>query len=234
MKNIYKAIIGSAIVIAIVGGVYVNRPKIEVTASATANATSTVIVPTSTIQTVKTVTSTTKTADVASQAPQTVIIYQTYQTTTTGSMIDVVPEVKPTVEQPEITYVPTPVYTTVYTPAPVSQPVTQPVVEPTPIASAPVVPVAVEPKPVKPTFTEWPRAWVEPRVSGDWFFFEGKWDTGELGVVKCNGIFYDKAVKSGFASIIEAQFKDLPKDTSITCDFTVGNMGGTTLNYVTK
>ena len=227
MKNIYKALIGSAIVIAIVGGVYVNRPKIEVTASATANATSTVIVPTSTIQTVKTVTTTSVAPDVA---PQTVYIYQTYQTNTTGSMIDVVPVEKPELK-PEITYVPTPVYTTVYTP-PVSQPVSQPFVEPTPIASAPVVPVV---EPVEPTFTEWPRAWVEARNSGDWLFFEGKWGTGEVGIVKCNGIKYLQDVRSGLPSSIETAVRfGFEPGTYVSCDFTVGDLGGTTLNYVTK
>jgi len=69
MKNTYKIILGSAFAIAIIGGAYVNRPRIEVTAEATANATSTVIVPTSTISVSRETiaTSTAKTADVAPQ-----------------------------------------------------------------------------------------------------------------------------------------------------------------------
>lgn len=228
MKNTYKIILGSAFAIAIIGGAYVNRPRIEVTAEATANATSTVIVPTSTRIIVPVTTSTTST--VSRETPQTVIIYQTYQTNTTGSMIDVVPVEKPELK-PEITYVPTPVYTTVYTP-PVSQPVSQPFVEPTPIASAPVVPVV---EPVEPTFTEWPRAWVEARNSGDWLFFEGKWDTGEVGIVKCNGIKYLQDVRSGLPSSIETAVRfGFEPGTYVSCDFTVGDLGGTTLNYVTK
>lgn len=225
-----KYLIGLIIACVIAGVLAYEKPSVNVTAEA--NATSTVIVPTSTRTIVPITTSTTST--VSRETPKTVIIYQTYETPVAGSMVDVVPVVNPTVEHKEapITYVPTPVYTTVTPmPTPVNEPVVQPINEPV-VASAPVIEPVIEP--VNPTFTEWPRAWVEERYNGDWLFFEGKWDTGELGTVKCNGIFYDKAVKSGFASIIEAQFKELPAGTYVTCDFIVGTMGGTTLNYVTK
>lgn len=228
MKTTYKAILGSALAIAVIGGTYVNRPKIEVTAEATANATSTVIVPTSTVQTV----TTSVAPETRQDAHSAVYIYKTYvesqkeeKPTTTdpmlvtaGSMIDTVSPV------------PTPVYSNItVNPTPVTVLPTPVVIQP-----APVPEPVVEPVVVAPTFTEWPHAWVEERYNGDWLFFEGKWDTGELGTVKCNGIYYDKSVKSGFASILEAPFKDLPSGTYVTCDFTVGDMGGTTLNYVVK
>lgn len=224
MKNTYKAILGSALAIAIIGGAYVNRPKIEVRAEANAYATSTVIVPTSTkIVTVEATT----TPDVA---PQTINIYKTYVDSKTEAKEETKPVIEPVTVEP-INYVPTPVYS-----SPTVQPVTAGSMIETVPTPEPVIEPVVEPtvEPVKPTFTEWPHAWVEERYNGDWLFFEGKWDTGELGTVKCNGIYYDKAVKSGFASILEAPFKDLPSGTYITCDFTVGDMGGTTLNYVTK
>lgn len=231
MQNIHKIIIGSAIIIAILGGIYLNRPSIKVTAEATANATSTVIVPTSTASETVSETVSRETSTTPDVPPSTVYIYKTYVTSDRQTVTEQKPiTIEPVTVEP-INYVPTPVYS-----SPTVQPVTAGSMIETVPTPEPVIEPVVEPtvEPVKPTFTEWPHAWVEERYNGDWLFFEGKWDTGELGVVKCNGIYYDKAVKSGFASIIEAQFKDLPAGTYITCDFTVGDMGGTTLNYVTK
>lgn len=239
MKNTHKIILGSAFAIAIIGGAYVNRPRIEVTAEATAYATSSVIVPTST----KTIVTPTTTADVATSAPQITYVYkETVREVqapvkpvevigSAGSMIDNAPVTAP---------VPTPVFTTptiIVNPTPVY-------VQPTPVQPAPIQPTVqpvvepvIEPIEVKPTFTEWPRAWVEARNNGDWLFFEGKWETGELGVIKCNGVYYDKSVQSGFYKVIQvagSKMSEEPPGTYFTCDFTVGDLGGTTLNYVTK
>lgn len=230
-----KYIIGivSFIALALVAMTTFNQPKIEVTAEA--NATSTVIVPTSTRTIVPITTSTTST--VSRETPQNVYIYQTYESPVAGSMIEVVPEVKPEVT-PEITYVPTPVYTTVYVPS-------EPVYTPPTAQVAPVVtpePV-IDPEPIaEPFYSEWPRYWIEERNSGRVIFFQATWSDGTPGQISCNGIKVGRPPKSGLPSLVEEKhLADLidggtmtAHERYVSCTFTVGDHGGVTANITVK
>lgn len=239
MKNTYKIILGSAFAIAIIGGAYVNRPRIEVTAEATANATSTVIVPTST----KTIVTPTTTADVATSAPQiTYVIKETVREVqaptkpvevigSAGSMIDNAP-----------VYVPTPIFTTptvIVNPTPVI--ISQPIQEPTPAPKPePVIEPTVEPE--APFFSEYPRYWIEERVNGRWIFFQATWSDGSNGKIVCNGRAQESNVRSGLPSIVEE--KNLADQITggsliaegryVSCTFTVGSYGGVTANITVK
>lgn len=233
-----KYIIGviSFIAIALVAMTTFNQQKIEVTAEA--NATSTVIVPTSTRTIVPITTSTTST--VSHETPQTVIIYQTYETPVAGSMVEVVPEVKPETKPeatPEITYVPTPIYTTVYVPA---EPVYTPPVTP-PVVLAPEPTVDPEPV-VEPFYSEFPHYWIEERTSGRLIFFQATWSDGIPGQIVCNGIKIGRPPKSGIPSTVEEKhLTDLIDGGSMTaperyvsCTFSVGDNGGVTANITVK
>lgn len=237
---------GSIILITLIALLYSNqKPSIEV--SAEANATSTVIVPPSTanVSHETIATSTPREAE-----PQTVIIYQTYQTTTTGSMIDIVkpaeePAIKPA--EPSITYVPTPVFTTVYVPEPAT-PVYQP------IASAPVSESAEEQvkepvnEPVEeptieaPFFSELPHYWIEERNNGRWIFFQATWSDGSKGKIVCNGHSQNTSVRSGLPSYIEEKnLADqieggslIAEGRYVSCTFSVGDHGGVTANLIVE
>lgn len=237
MKNTYKIILGSAFAIAIIGGAYVNRPRIEVTAEATANATSTVIVPTST-RIVSRETSPT-TAEVATSTPQiTYVIKETVREVqaptkpevigSAGSMINNAP-------------VPTPIFTTptvIVNPTPVI--ISQPIQEPTPAPKPePVIEPTVEPE--APFFSEYPRYWIEERVNGRWIFFQATWSDGSKGKIMCNGKGQGYVV-SGLPSIVEE--KNLADQITggsliaegryVSCTFTVGDNGGVTASIVVK
>lgn len=238
MKNTYKIILGSAFAIAIIGGAYVNRPRIEVTAEATANATSTVIVPTST----KTSVTPTTTADVATSAQQiTYVIKETVREVqaptkpvevigSAGSMIDNAP-----------VYVPTPIFTTptvIVNPTPVI--ISQPIQEPTPAPKPePVIEPTVEPE--APFFSEYPRYWIEERVNGRWIFFQATWSDGSKGKIMCNGKGQGYVV-SGLPSIVEEKnLADqitggslVAEDRYVSCTFSVGDNGGVTASIVVK
>lgn len=237
----HKFIIGLALAIAVLGGAYVNRPKIEVTAEATANATSTIIVPTSTSQIVSHETSVaTTTPDVA---PQTINIYKTYVESNGEIKEEAKPVIEPVKVEP-ITYVPAPVYTTTYTPMPVQpvqpviEPVARPVVQPI-VSSAPVV----EPTPVieAPFYSEYPHYWIEERNNGRWIFFQATWSDGSKGKIMCNGKGQGYVI-SGLPSIVEE--KNLADQITggsliaegryVSCTFSVGDNGGVTASIVVK
>lgn len=238
MKNTYKIILGSAFAIAIIGGAYVNRPRIEVTAEATANATSTVIVPTSTRIVSRETSSTT--ADVATSAPQITYVYKEtvrdVQAPThpvevigsAGSMIEYVPT--PIFTTPTVIVNPTPV---VVQPAPIQEPAPTPTPEP-------VIEPTVEPE--APFFSEYPRYWIEERVNGRWIFFQATWSDGSKGKIVCNGKGQENNVRSGLPSIVEE--KNLADQITggsliaegryVSCTFTVGSHGGVTANITVE
>lgn len=242
MKN-YK-LLGLIAVIALSGFIMListyNKPSIEV--SAEANATSTAILP-------KPATREEEPQEEVKVEPTSSItyIYQTLERQVGPNESPVTPTVNEPIgsvnetvkETSETFYVPTPIYTTVYVEPSTSQPVTQPITQPTEPANQVETPVEqpVEVVEALPSFTEAPKAWVEARNNGDWLFFQASWDTVDKGVIKCNGIFYNKSVRSGFPGIIEVSTSalgELPSGTLVTCDFTVGSLGGTTLTYTIK
>lgn len=226
MITIAKYVIGIAIAFAILFGLYVNKPKIEVTAEATANATSTVIVPrqpTSTIEISRETTTTSK--------GDTVYIHNTY--------VETIEKPAPVVEQVVAgsmePIVAPPVFTDTATlPAPI-------IVNPTPITITPIIvqpapiqPQPVEHEPIEPeiveelSFIESPRMWDEMRNDGKRLFFEATWEGNAYGSIQCDGIYYAKqSVRSGFYFTIQhsALEERFGKGQNINCVFSVEGIG---------